>query len=155
MSNITVIRNKKNPLSHFYICKFYYDGIEFHSSAQCFQYLKAKHVGDQERVNIIIKSRNPFKCFITGRQIKNCDKNIEYNYMYIAAKTKFTYNKGLSMYLRKTGTSIICQPSKRDRYWGIGLQYNDPKIQMQQNWKGKNETGRILMRIREEILHDG
>lgn len=44
---------------------------------------------------------------------------------------------------------LICEASKFDRVWGIGMEATDPRVSNPQEWKGSNELGKRLMRIRD------
>lgn len=60
--------------------------------------------------------------------------------MYEICKAKFTQHKDLAEKLLETGDEELVEGNKwNDTYWGVC------------NGKGKNQLGKILMRIREEL----
>ena len=154
-NGITICHRRQDPLSHFYVCTFRHKGFDFHSSAQCFQYSMAIFFRDEEIANEILKTRNPFKCFLLVKKIHNFDnqswRKMESDYMYDAVKAKFSSCPGLLKYLKNTKQTIICQPIKRDRYWSVGMAHDHPDIFVQEKWTGRNEMGKILMRVRDEL----
>ena len=40
------------------------------------------------------------------------------------------------------GSKSFVEGSPYDRIWGVGIDYNDPRIENPQNWKGENRLGR-------------
>ena len=54
---------------------------------------------------------------------------------------------------------IVCsmpffKASPRDRRWGIGLGINNPKGMDRTKWRGKNQLGDVLNRLRDELLEE-
>lgn len=60
--------------------------------------------------------------------------------MYKAVKTKFEQNDDLKKLLISTKERKLYEVSRFDRFWAVGAKLN-----------GKNELGKILMKIRSEI----
>jgi hypothetical protein len=60
--------------------------------------------------------------------------------MYAGIKAKFQQNPSLATLLKETGTAFLIEKSRSDSYWGSGP-----------NGCGLNKTGKILMRIRQEL----
>ena len=42
-----------------------------------------------------------------------------------------------------------------DRIWGVGLSAEDPRIQDPATWRGQNLLGKVLTRLREDLLAAG
>jgi len=40
-------------------------------------------------------------------------------------------------------------------FWGVGVAFEDPKIQDPANWRGDNKFGQLLMALRAELMADG
>lgn len=57
-------------LSNMYCCTFRYEGVNFSSSEQCFQYCKALHHKDLMKAKDIILTNDPFKCKKKGDAIE-------------------------------------------------------------------------------------
>ena len=60
--------------------------------------------------------------------------------MYTGIKAKFQQNPVLATLLLETGTAWLIEKAPRDSYWGSGP-----------NGCGKNKTGHIIMRIRQDL----
>ncbi len=64
---------------------------------------------------------------------------------------KFSQNELLKETLLATGNDIICEAASYDKIWGIGMSYNDPRVQDPEQWQGKNLLGKCLMAVRDEL----
>lgn len=66
------------------------------------------------------------------------------NVMYKGVYKKFKQNKHLRKIILSTDDKIIIEDAKYDSFWGCG-----------RNNKGRNELGKILMKVRDKlkILH--
>ena len=60
--------------------------------------------------------------------------------MYTGIKAKFQQNPVLATLLLETGTAWLIEKAPRDSYWGSGP-----------NGCGKNKTGHIIMRVRQDL----
>ena len=71
--------------------------------------------------------------------------------MYKGVSAKFTQNKNLKNLLINTDNNYLVEASPSDKFWGVGLSYNSKDIINQSLW-GQNQLGRILMKVRAELL---
>jgi ribA/ribD-fused uncharacterized protein len=62
---------------------------------------------------------------------------------------KFTQNTDLLALLLATESRIIVEGASYDEVWGVKLNWNDPKILDEKNWRGTNWLGEVLMRVRD------
>ena len=60
--------------------------------------------------------------------------------MYTGIKAKFQQNPDLAAVLLETGSAWLIEKAPRDSYWGSGP-----------NGCGKNKTGHIIMRVRQDL----
>ena len=157
-NGITIFRSRTDPLSNFYRCEFEHRDLHFHSAEQCYQYFRALSWGDKILARKIHTTRDPFKCFLLG-QSSLCRFNRQFwrakgalRCMQEAVRAKFSSNDTLRNYLTDTGDSVICHAGNKDRYWGVGLKYEDPNVFIRGRWKGRNEMGKVLTRVRQELL---
>ena len=60
--------------------------------------------------------------------------------MYTGIKAKFQQNPVLATLLLETGSAWLIEKAPRDSYWGSGP-----------NGCGKNKTGHIIMRVRQDL----
>jgi ribA/ribD-fused uncharacterized protein len=91
-----------------------------------------------------------------GRQVQNFDDAIwKQNAMGIVYKgsyAKFTQNENLKKHLLKTEGTTLVEASPMDAIWGIGMGADNPKAQDRKTWRGKNQLGEILTKLREDLL---
>jgi hypothetical protein len=76
--------------------------------------------------------------------------------MYEVNFCKYTQDKKLQKKLldSKFDGKTFVEASPTDCIWGIGLGENDPNIDDETNWKGRNLLGKAITEVRETILHD-
>lgn len=67
-------------------------------------------------------------------------EDVKDNVMYIGCLAKFTQHPDLWAVLDGTGDALLVEHTKRDRYWGDGG-----------DGSGRNQLGKTLMRVREEV----
>lgn len=135
-------RNEYYFLSNMYECEVVYKGIKFRSSESLFQACKACNNEDfMKFINL-----NGYEAKKLGRSIKlRKDWNdIRINVMYEILKLKFN-NKELRNKLLETGNEELIEGNYwNDKFWGISLK----------DYKGDNNLGKLLMRIRKEIREE-
>ena len=108
-------------------------------------YFQAQKFTGTEYEDKIRKANSPMKAAELGRTRKvkirkNWDK-IKDNIMYEGLKAKFTQHADLKELLLSTGNKVLIEHTENDNYWGDGG-----------NGKGKNRLGKLLMKIRSELL---
>jgi ribA/ribD-fused uncharacterized protein len=173
MSNIIKFysHNETEPyhqFSNFYISPFEYTLPKFlqyndflkkkfycESSEKAIMLSKAILMNDEEIFNIILNTDDPAKCKLLGRQVKNFnqelwDSNI-YNIAYNVLYQKFSSSEYLKLLLINTNDNLIVEATEKDNIWGIGLNYNDPKVEDPNEWLGKNILGYSLMNVRNTL----
>ena len=143
------------PLSNFYPSFFTIDGHTFSSSEQFLQYSKAMMFNDQATAHTILATNIPDEQKKLGRQIANfewqkwCNEAPEIVKRGIAQK--FEENANLREFLKNTGSSEIVECASRDKLWGIGLGLYSKDRRDKSKWSGRNEMGKILMEVRNDI----
>lgn len=76
-------------------------------------------------------------------QVRHNWGSVKVDIMYRALKAKFSTYSHLSSLLVSTAGSVLVEASPHDLFWGGGRE-----------GEGMNHLGRLLMRIRAEILGD-
>lgn len=135
---IDSFRGKYYFLSNFYHADVEYGGITYKNTEAAFQAQKV--LDDDEK--LMFSDLSPREAKKLGRRVKlRKDWNdVKDNYMYEICKAKFTQHDDLAEKLLKTGDAKLVEGNKwRDTYWGV------------YRGKGKNQLGKTLMRIREEL----
>ena len=66
---------------------------------------------------------------------------------------KFTQNTEMGKELVQTGNRALVEASPFDKTWGIGLRADDPRALQPAKWKGLNLLGKVLERVRDELIN--
>ena len=64
---------------------------------------------------------------------------------------KFNQNPNLKEFLVGTLGQVIVEANRYDLFWGVGLSVSNPLIHNPTNWRGENEMGNTLMRVRDRL----
>lgn len=151
--------------SNWYPCHFIVerDGkeLEFFNSEQYFMYEKAMTFDDTDiAMRILFEGANPKKAKTLGRLVKNYDDDVwnekRYQVMVDANMYKYSQSEELKeMLLNKefNGKKFV-EASPTDRIFGVGLRENDPLIDDEKNWKGRNLLGQVLNEVREKLFNE-
>ena len=129
--------------------------LEFFNSEQYFMYEKAKAFGDEEiAMRILFEGKNPKQAKSLGRKVKGYSDEVwdkmRYKVMLRANLLKYLQNKDLEKLLlnEEFDGKNFCEASPVDQVWGVGLSENDPLIDDESNWRGKNLLGKVLDEVR-------
>ena len=127
-------------LSNFFPSPIRYDGILYTTVEHAYQAQKTLDIGERRK---IANLRSPFSAKKVGKVImlrKDWHK-VSLNIMYQLVLLKFTSHPELAKDLLATGEQEIVEGNDwGDTFWG--------KV----DGKGLNHLGRILMRVRDELL---
>uniref|UniRef100_A0A914KP35 RNA-directed DNA polymerase n=1 Tax=Meloidogyne incognita TaxID=6306 RepID=A0A914KP35_MELIC len=142
--------------SNFYPISFKVWGIRFDSSERAYVYAKAKYFKDFRKMHQVMNPKlTPAGVKRLGKYIHRFDKRqwekVSRQYMKEIVFEKFNQNPLLARKLLRTGSSPLLEANPYDRYWGIGISYND--LKEGKTWKGENWLGIILMNTR-KILRE-
>lgn len=140
--------------SNFYRFEFKYKGKTFFCSEQAFMWEKAMLFGDKNIAGQILKSTHPYECKKLGRKVKNYDDKkwgkVREDIWKEILINKFS-SEPLKSEILKTKNKILVEASPYDKLYGIGLEVWDDRVLDENNWKGKNLLGKILMGVREDL----
>jgi ribA/ribD-fused uncharacterized protein len=141
MTQITSFSGEYRFLSNFWLCKFLYQGYEWPSAEHCYQAMK--RIDHDYWIKILDPSVTPGKAKRMGAAI---DMDVLFkpnrlNYMRGIVTAKFDQNPDLMELLKSTAPAEIIEGNTwGDTFWGqcpIGT--------------GRNELGKLLMSIRDDI----
>ncbi|XP_071119323.1 uncharacterized protein [Haliotis cracherodii] len=146
----------KSPFSHHHEATFTIDGRTFNCAEQYMMYQKAVTFEDKKIEEAVMATYSPAEQKRLGRQIVNFDikvwKQCCQRVVERANLAKFSQNPYLKRKLLKTHPKLMVEASPSDLVWGIGLARDDPLAWDQKNWRGKNQLGYILTKVRDMIM---
>ncbi|MBQ1388752.1 MAG: NADAR family protein [Clostridia bacterium] len=127
-------------LSNFYVVKVEYGGLVYTSSEAAFQAQKC--LTKEERVQFTQLSPSKSKTLGRNVQLRPDWNDVRIGIMEDIVRCKFAQNPDLAKMLLETGDKTLIEGNTwHDTFWGV-----DSK-----SGYGKNNLGKILMKIREEL----
>ena len=151
-------------MSNMYIAPFEVDGMTFPTVEHYFQWSKAVMFEGKDSENASKMMKPPRNKEYTeaktvkalGRKVKEFSDSkwddVKIPIMEKALRAKFVNPKhGLLEKLLATGTRPIGEANPRDKYWGIGTSADTADAANPKRWKGQNQLGKLLMKLREEF----
>lgn len=142
--------------SNFFPCHFTLNRKEWTSSEKYFMYMKAVTFGDEKVAKEIYKLDDPRQIKEFGRKVKNYDDNVwdevREQIMYNAVKAKFEQDGLCNYCILEYPHETFIEGNPYDKIWGVGIKFNDNRIFDKTNWNGKNLLGKILTKVRDEII---
>lgn len=139
MEEIRTFKNKNAFLSNFYPVFVYYEGMRFPSVEHAFQAAKTNDM-ETRKLFMIAPTAKDAKRF--GRKVKLRDNwdSVKVDVMEMLLRQKFA-NPTLREQLLNTKDSILIEGNNHgDTFWGVC------------KGSGQNYLGRLLMKIRQEII---
>ncbi len=152
-NGVTLFYTRNSPHSNFHECVFTENGNTFYSNEQYIKYRHAIAKGDYKLARRILGMVDPAdikelckKAFLT------MDEDIKQSHVKAGMLLKYSQNPDLKEDLRKTIGTTLAEANPFDTYWGIGLKlwYDDSFDQ--DNWKGSNHCGNLLMEVRDILF---
>lgn len=148
-------------LSNWYRCPIDFsltpDGVpmKFHCTEQIYMALKALTFNDFGTLSQIMDCKDAKESKVLGRQVIGFSEEhwnrVSYNAMFRACRAKFSQNLDLFERLLLTQNKVLVEGSPFDKIWGVGIAWDDPLIEDQNNWNGENRLGNVLMAVRSTI----
>ena len=141
MKEIRTFKNKNAFLSNFYPVFVYYEGMRFPSVEHAFQAAKTNDL-ETRKLFMIAPTAKEAKRF--GRQVKlrkDWD-SVKVNVMEMLLRQKFARTSLREQLLSTEDSMLIEGNNHGDTFWGVcqGI--------------GENYLGRLLMKIRQEIIEE-
>ena len=144
----------RNRLSNFYPCEISVNGRLYQSVEHGYQAEKALCANDQARFHAILKAETPSLAKKIGSDVAVNVKwiHVKREVMRKLLYAKFTQHPELGEYLCSTkGRNLI--EGSTDDYWGAGVPLHSKEM-IEGDWLGRNELGRLLVSIRDELLQE-
>ena len=140
MNTINEFRGDNYFLSNFYEADVEYNGLTYKNNEAAFQAQKVTDPEEQKKFTELA----PNKAKALGRRVKLREdwEEVKVGIMHDIVLNKFTQNKELKAKLLNTKDSKLIEGNTwNDTFWGVSSKTG----------KGRNELGKILMQVREEI----
>ena len=140
-NKITQFRDEYFFLSNFYLCNIEYNGFKYTSVEAAFQAQKCL----DKNVMAEFTKMTPGQAKKHGRKVKlrNDWESVKLSIMEELIRIKFTSNRDIQQLLLDTQNAELIEGNNwNDRFWGVC------------KGKGENNLGKILMKIRNEFLHN-
>ncbi len=108
-------------------------------------------------------SKNPKTQKDLGRQVKGLHgqkwdasdrafwENAVPDILVRAGLAKFSQNPDILEYLLSTAPKTLVEGSPSDRIYGVGLRYDDTRIEDEANWQGQNLLGKANEIVRTRL----
>ncbi len=143
------------PFSQWHKSNFNIGGVDYNCAEQYMMASKARLFIDVRAEHAIMASKDPEQQKFFGRGVHNfnVDKwnKVCKRIVFEANQAKFSQDEDLKQLLLDTGDRILVEASPLDKIWGIGLAKEDPLALDQNQWKGTNWLGEVLMQVREHL----
>ncbi len=141
-------------LSQWYPSNFTENGIMYCCAEQYMMAKKAELFGDNVMLQKILKTTSPKYMKMYGRKVRNFDEEVwnreSNNIVYKGNTLKFQDEELKSMLLSFGSSATFVEASPYDRIWGIG--YTEDKALRNRSKWGNNLLGKILTRVRDDII---
>lgn len=135
------------------------EGVRYGCTEQYMMAGKARVFGDAEVLASILKTSAPKAQKALGRKVRNFDaatwERERERVVYEGNHAKFTQNASLLEALLATSGTELVEASPMDRIWGVGLSMDNPSIMDPSKWRGLNLLGKVLTRLREDLIAEG
>ena len=148
------IHSSFNFLSNYYPTTISYDSHEFEDVERAYQYAKCIKFNDIENSEKIMCSRSPSAAKHIGSSVKNFKPkewdNVKEDVMLKLLRTKFSTGSDMAKKLTDTVGKSLAEAGQSGVY-SIGMSLNNKDLFDTQRWS-KNLLGKLLMKVREELL---
>lgn len=152
----TFFFTEASPFSQWHRCLFKAGELTFSCAEQYMMHGKAILFDDREIAAEIMAADHPKKQKALGRKVRNFDDKVwkqnREAIVLAGSRLKYTQNPALLEALLATRGTTLVEASPYDRIWGIGLGAKDPRAQNEATWKGQNLLGKILTKLRDELI---
>ncbi len=146
----------QSPFSQWHRSAFEVDGARYVCAEQYMMAGKARLFEDSEILAKILASESPKTHKALGRKVRGFDaakwEQSREQIVYEGNHAKFTQSPALLEALLATAGTELVEASPLDRIWGVGLSAGDPRIQDPATWRGLNLLGKVLTKLREDLL---
>lgn len=154
LENGIAFRGDRSIFSNFFPAPMIVDDVEYSSVEQYFQYEKATQCGDENQARKIMNKSNPWYIKFAGKKVEETAE-WKKNRLYTLHKgifAKFDQNAPLKQALLNTA-GLELYEATTDLFYACGIDLDSPKW-LTGDWPGQNVTGKVLMKVRRELLEE-
>ena len=116
---------------------------------------KSSFFGDDASYEAILAAKTPAEVKRLGRTVLDFDEDLwaefREHFAYNILLQKFASDERMRRTLLSTRSAVLCEASRNDAIWGIGLSVDDPDALYPERWRGQNILGNVLMRVRQHF----
>jgi ribA/ribD-fused uncharacterized protein len=123
-------------------------GSELHQFSSAEKYMmmsKASVFGDADAIKAMAPTHDVKKLKDAGRKVRGFVPevwdSVNIPIVTIGTYSKTVQNDGIWAFANEMGDREYVEGSPVDRIWGVGLAWDDPKIETRDNWLGENRLG--------------
>jgi len=155
----TFFWREQSPFSQWHRSRFVVEGVEYCCMEQYMMAGKARLFGDAQVLASILQATAPKTHKALGRKVRGFSDAVwereRERIVYEGNRAKFTQNAELLAALLATRGTQLVEASPTDRIWGVGLAAEDARIDDPSKWRGQNLLGKVLTRLRDDLLAEG
>lgn len=155
---VTVYHPNNSPFSRHYIAPFEVKNIVFKTVEHYLHHRRAVECGAEDKAEEIIDARTSIEAKKIGEKVKWSSGNngswqkFAYEKLFEGNSHKFEQHVDIREKLFATKDTILAEASKSDWHWGAGWDTTDANIHNQKEWRGRNEYGKLLTKLRDQML---
>ena len=154
---ITLFYGEKSPLSNFFRVRIHdtFTGKHYPTAEHYYQARKSEFFGDKSLSDRIRRAPSAFLAKRMGQRIPGFNKQIwreqAKDIMKDVVRTKFEQYPHLRHYLLHFTNASIAECTRRDQFFGNGVDINDENCFNPSRWNGRNVMGEILQELKFEL----
>ena len=142
-------------LSNFYPCTIKFNGRRYESAEHAYQAEKAITAKAFDKLNDILSAPTAARAKEIGRGIPDTPlwRRIKVDRMRDILNAKYRQNKKLGDYLCSLRGTNFIEANEADSFWGAGASLHSVDLRTGR-WNGRNELGRLLVELRDDLLRE-
>ena len=145
-------QSKYSVFSNMSECALTYDGFDFNSAEEVYQYRRAKECGSREDVQDVLVAEDAQRAKSVGSGIKETASwhRTKVQVMKEVLELKIKSDSGLKDKLKESGDKDLYELT-HDKFWGCGFPPSKSDQVRQKGNPGANKLGKLLMELCETL----
>ncbi len=144
---------KHSPFSNYYWSPVEISGKKFNSNEHFYTYRKCQLADRPDLAFRAERAHYPAEATAIGHPVK-LENDLRIELMRSGLMAKFAQNSDLKQILLGTGDKLLAEASPIDLFWGTGCGLQSENLKKPSTWRGQNEMGKLLMKLRSEFRED-